>query len=176
MAPSSPVPAPPAQRARISPHETINATFGGHANGFKIIVTYGRPYTKDPKTGAPRVVWGDLVPWDQPYRLGSDEATVLLTPKDLVIGSTTIPAGAYALYMKPSEKGPSRLVFSTNIAKWGIPVDTTHDFATVDLKKDTLATPVDQLTLWIGKDPAGGGVLKICWETTQYSVHFDFKP
>jgi len=54
-------------------------------------------------------------------------------------------------------------------------VDETHDLARVDMKKGTLEKPVDQLTLAIEKDPAGGGVLKIMWETTQFSVPFTVK-
>jgi hypothetical protein len=65
-----------------------------------------------------------------------------------------------------------KLAFSTNIGKWGVPVDETHDLARVDLTKDTLEKPVDQLTLAVENNPAGGGVLKIMWENTQFSVAF----
>lgn len=122
------------------------------------------------------MIWGDLVPWDKAYRLGADEATLLITQQPLQIGETTIPAGAYTLYMVPSEKGASKLAFSTNIGKWGIPVDETHDLARVDMKKDAIEQPVDQLTMAINKDSAGaGGVIKISWEKTQFSVPFTVK-
>jgi hypothetical protein len=161
-----------AQQKRISPHETISTVIGDRRTGDRITITYGRPYTKDPKTGEPRKIWGGLVPWDKADRLGADEATLLITQKPIMIGGATIPAGAYTLYTVPSENGPTKLAFSTNIGKWGIPVDVTHDLVRVDLKKDTLDKPVDQLTLAVEKDPAGGGVLKIMWETTQFSVPF----
>lgn len=157
-----------------SPHETTSMTIGGRT-GPRVTITYGRPYTKDPKTGEPRKIWGALVPWDKAYRLGSDEATLLLTQAPLVIGATTIPAGAYTLYLVPSETGASKLAFSTNIGKWGVPVDEAHDLARVDLKKDAVESVVDQLTLAVENDPAGGGVLKITWENTQFSVHFTTK-
>jgi hypothetical protein len=157
-----------------SPHETTSTTIGGRG-GPRVTITYGRPYTKDPKTGEPRKVWGGLVAWDKAYRLGSDEATLLLTQAPLVIGETTIPAGAYTLYLVPSETGASKLAFSTNIGKWGVPVDETKDLARVDLKKETVATAVDQLTIAVENNPAGGGVLKITWENTQFSVAFTTK-
>jgi hypothetical protein len=161
-----------AQQKRISPHETISAVIGERRTGNRITITYGRPYTKDPKTGEPRKIWGGLVPWDKADRLGADEATLLITQQPILIGGTTIPAGAYTLYTVPSENGPMKLAFSTNIGKWGVPVDETHDLARVDLKKDTLEKPVDQLTLAVENNPAGGGVLKIIWENTQFSVAF----
>jgi hypothetical protein len=156
----------------ISPHETISTVIGERRTGNRITITYGRPYTKDPKTGEPRKIWGGLVPWGKADRLGADEATLLITQQPILIGGTTIPAGAYTLYTVPSENGPTQLAFSTNIGKWGVPVDETHDLARVDLKKDTLEKPVDQLTLAVENNPAGGGVLKIMWENTQFSLDF----
>jgi DUF2911 family protein len=155
-----------AQQARKSPHETISRVIGDN----RVTITYGRPYTKDPGTGAPRAIWGGLVPWDSPYRLGADEATLLTTEKPIMIGDAMVPAGAYTLYMVPSESGASKLAISTNIGKWGVPVDTGHDLARTDLTKSALDKPVDQLTLAIEKDGAGGGTLKIMWETTQFAV------
>lgn len=154
---------------RKSPHETTSARFGPD----RVTVVYGRPYTKSPTTGEMRQIWGGLVPWDKPYRLGADEATLLLTTKPLVFGTTVVQPGAYTLYQIPSESGTSKLVFSSAIGKWGVPVDTKHDVASIDLTKSALAEPVHQLTIAIGKDAAtGGGVLRIEWENTEFSAPF----
>lgn len=167
-------PTPP-PRARVSPHETIQTVIGGRG-GNRVTLTYGRPYSKDPKSGEIRKIWGNLVKWDKADRLGADEATLLLTQKPLVFGTTEIPAGAYTLYIVPSENGTSQLAFSSNLGKWGVPVDETKDVARVDLKKDTIAQSVDQLTLAIVNDQAtGGGVITIQWETTQFSAPFTVK-
>jgi hypothetical protein len=155
-----------AQQARKSPHETVSAVLGGN----RVTITYGRPYTRDPKTGEPRVIWGGLVGWDKADRLGADEATLLTTQEALLVGNVTVPAGAYTLYTIPSATGPSRLAISKDVGKWGVPVDETHDLARVEMKKDVLETPVDQLTISIDKEAGGGGTLKIRWETTQFSV------
>lgn len=151
-----------------SPHETTGAVIDGN----RVTITYGRPYTKAPRTGEARKIWGSLVPYGQPWRMGSDEATTLITQKPLVIGGTNIPAGVYALYMMPSETGTSQLVFSTGLGGWGIPVDTKHDFAKVDLTKASLDTPVDQFTMAVSRNPSGGGLIKLSWENTAYSVAF----
>ena len=158
-----------------SPHETTSTVIGDRRTGNRITLTYGRPFSKDPKTGEPRKIWGALVPWEKAYRLGSDEATLLITQQPLLIGETTIPAGAFTLYLVPSENGSSKLVFSTNLGKWGVPVDEAHDLARVELKKAPLEKSVDQLTLAIENDPAGGGILKIMWENTGFSVPFTVK-
>jgi len=157
-----------AQRARLSPHETVSAVIDGN----RVTVTYGRPYTKNPRTGEVRKIWGGLVPYGKPWRMGADEATLLITQKPIELGGKTIPAGAFTLYMMPEENGTSQLAFSTNIGGWGIPVDQSHDLARVDLKKEALDKPVDQFTVAIAKTSAGGGELKLMWEDTQFSVPF----
>jgi Protein of unknown function (DUF2911) len=156
-----------AQERRVSPHETFNA----RVSGDRITVTYGRPYTVKPGTTEVRKIWGGLVPWGEPWRMGADEATLLITQKPLVFGDKTIPAGAYTLYMVPQENGSSQLAFSSALGGWGIPVNTDHDVARVDLTKTDLDAPVNQFTMAISKN-SGGGVLKLSWETTAYSVPF----
>ena len=156
-----------------SPHETTSTVIGDRRTGDRITLTYGRPYSADPKTGEKRKIWGALVPWDKPYRLGADEATLLITQQPLQFGPTRIPAGAYTLYLVPSASGTTQLAFSSAIGKWGVPVDTSHDVARVDMTRSALPTPVDQLTLGTRKDPAtGGGALTVRWETTEFAAPF----
>jgi hypothetical protein len=159
-----------AQRPRVSPHETTSAVIDGN----RVTLVYGKPYSKDPKSGETRKIWGTLVPNGKAWRLGADEATLLLTQQPLVIGETTIPPGAYTLYMVPDETG-AKLAFSTKLGQWGIPVDEKHDLARVDLKKEALEKPADQLALAVEKNPSGGGVVKIMWEDTQFSLPFTVK-
>src|ERR1039458_6276309 len=155
----------------VSPHETVSATIGGNA----VKITYGRPFSKKPGTDTVRVVWGTLVPWDKAWRLGADLGTTLVCGKGIVLGGTTVPAGTYTLYMIPSEKGTSKLAISKTTGKWGIPVDEKNDLARVDLKNAPLDPQVDQLTLSVAAAGAGG-VIKIQWEKTQYSVEFTNAP
>jgi len=165
----SPLPAW-AQRPRTSPHETINGRFDNSL----VTITYGRPLSKNPRGGEIRKIWGALVPYGKAWRLGADEATILLTEKPLQFGDTTIPAGAYTLYMVPEENG-GKLAFSKNLGGWGIPVDEKQDLARVDLKKEALEKPNEQLAIALDKDPSGGGIIKIMWEGAQYSTPFTVK-
>ena len=166
-----------AQRARTSPHETVSTVIGERRTGCRVTITYGRPYTKDPRSGEARKIWGGLVPYDKSWRLGADEATTLITQQPLVFGETTIPAGAYTLYMVPSESGASKLAFSSRLGQWGIPVDESHDVGRVDLKKDPLDKPLDQFTITVENNSGqpNSGVLKFKWESTEYSVPFTVK-
>jgi hypothetical protein len=156
-----------AQQKRVSPHETVSAVI----DGSRVTVTYGRPYTKSPKTGETRKIWGGLVPYGQVWRTGADEATTLITQKPLVFGDTTVPAGAYTLWTLPAEDGSAKLIINKQIGQWGVgpgSYDEKNDVARVDLKKDALVTPVDQLTIAVSKP----GLFKLSWENIQYSAAF----
>jgi hypothetical protein len=160
-----------AQQKRLSPHETISGVIDGN----RVTVVYGRPYTKSPKTGEVRKIWGTLVPYGQVWRTGADEATLLITQKPIVFGETTIPAGAYTLRTLPAEDGSAKLIINKQIGQWGVgnnSYDEKEDLARVDLKKDAVDAPVDQFTMAVEKNPSGGGLLKMTWENTQYSAPF----
>ncbi len=169
---ADPVAAPAPARGRTSPHDTISARIDGNV----VMLVYGRPYSKDPKSGELRKIWGTLVPFDKVWRTGSDEATLLITQQAIELGGTLIPAGIYSLYTLPAADGSAKLLVNKLYAQWGAnPYDEKQEFARVDLKKDTLATQVDQFTMAIEKNPAGGGVIKLAWESTQFSVPFTVK-
>jgi hypothetical protein len=148
------------EKQRVSPHETVNGTVGDA----KITIVYGRPYSKDPKSGEKRKIWGGLVPFGKVWRMGADEATLLTTDKDITIGGTAVPAGKYSLYLLPAEGG-SKLIVNKQTGQWGTKYDESQDLVRIDLKKQAADKPVDQFTIAID-----GGMLKLMWEDTQYSA------
>jgi Protein of unknown function (DUF2911) len=158
------VPLSAVQQQRASPHETVNATVADA----KISIIYGRPNAKG------RPIFGKLVPWGTAWRAGADEATTLVTDKALDFGGTNVPAGKYTLYLIPEEKSGSKLAISKTVGKWGIPVDTKNDLAQVDAKMEAVGTKVEQFTIAIDK-AGNGGVIKMTWENTQFSVPFEVK-
>src|ERR1043166_7578775 len=79
---------------RVSPHETVKATIDGN----ELTIVYGRPYSKKPGGTEIRKIWGGLVPWNEAWRIGADEATLLTTKSPIVIGAMAVPAGTYSLY------------------------------------------------------------------------------
>ena len=167
-----------AQQNRTSPHETISRAIDGN----RITIVYGRPYSKNPKGDDIRKIWGVLVPYGQIWRTGADEATLLITQQPIVLGDTTVPAGAYTLWTLPAEDGAAKLIVNKQIGQWGINprhpkqvYDESLDVVRIDLKKDPLEKTVGQFTMVVDKNPAGGGVLKLQWENTQFSVPFTVK-
>src|SRR5438270_1220123 len=115
------------KKPRVSPHETTKATIQGN----EITIVYGRPYTKDPKTGEKRKIWGSLVPFGKVWRLGADEATLLTTQQPIELGGKPIPAGTYSLFMLPRADGAS-LIVNKQTGQSGTKYDEKQDLVRVD--------------------------------------------
>lgn len=139
-------------------------------------IYYSRPAIKS-AAGEVRKIWGGLVPWGTVWRLGANQAVLLVSQSTLQFGSITIPAGtAVTMYMLPVENGASKLIISKQIGQAGADYDEKQDLGRIDLKKDQLTETVDRLILALEMNQAGGGgTFKIAWENTQFSVPFTVK-
>lgn len=161
-----------APAGRLSPHETAT----GRVDGANVLIVYGRPHLKDPKSGAERTVWGgQLVPADKIWRTGADEATLLITQKPLVFGTTTVPAGVYSLFTAYAADGSAKLVVNRKIGQWGIgpgAYEAAQDVVEVPMTKTSLPAPAEQFTMAVAKNPAGGGAIELMWADTQYAAPF----
>ena len=180
--PAKKQPAPPIPGAGTggnTPHATTSTVVGpNRKDGSRVTISYGRPMAVHPrKGGEPRKIWGELVKWEKADRLGADEATTIITQHALQIGAATIPAGIHTLYIIPSESGVSKLAFSKKVGDWGVPVDETADLVRVDLTKEALAEPVNQLTIAIDNGPPASltGTIRIEWEKTKFTLPFAVK-
>ena len=169
---TAPAAATAAPAGRVSPPDTTSQRIDGN----RVTLIYSRPHSQDPKTGAMRKIWGGLVPYGEVWRTGANEATLLITQQPIVIGAVTLPGGGYTLYTLPAADGSAKLLINKKLGQWGAdPYDASQEFARVDLTKEVLPASVDQFTMSIDKNPAGGGVLRMKWENTGYSVPFTVK-
>ena len=112
------------------------------------------------------------------WRAGANSATTLIVDGKVKIGDVTVPSGAYTLFADISDQNNWTLIISKKTGQWGIPYnedsEKANELARVDLKKSTLDKTVDQFTMAIETE-AGGGLLKMSWENTQYSIPFTVK-
>ncbi len=83
------------------------------------------------------------------------------------------------MFTVPNEDGTAKLIINKKTGQWGIPYneesEKANELARVDLKKADLDKAVDQFTMAIDSEASGGGVVKMQWEKTQYSVAFTVK-
>ncbi len=142
----------------LSPTDSINTSVAGAA----VAVRYSRPSTRG------RAIFGNVVPWNQVWRTGANQATVFETSADLVMAGTPVPAGKYSLWTLPSPGG-WKLIVNKNTGQWGTDYNAQYDLARLDMTVEQLPQPVERFT--IGIEPKGsGGVLRLEWEKTRASV------
>ena len=145
---------------QLSPRDTVRATIGNA----HLVIDYGRPHKRG------REIFGGVVPWGEVWRTGANAATGLTTDADLKVGGTIIPKGSYTLWSLPSKNG-AKLIVNSQTGQWGTDYHADKDFARLDLATEALAQPVETFTIAV--DPAaGGGVLRLRWDRTQYSLPF----
>jgi hypothetical protein len=145
---------------RPSPPAQASWDLGG---GKSVTIDYSSPRAKG------RKIYGELVPFGQVWRTGANEATALVTPVDLTIGGTAVPAGSYTLFTVPS-KDKWALVISKKTGEWGTDYPgQSNDLARVDMKVSVLPSPVENFTISFEKAGSGAN-LNIDWESTRASV------
>src|SRR2546430_1342584 len=122
----------------LSPPDSVRARVAGTS----IAVWYSRPSMRG------RVIFGNVVPWNQVWRTGANQATIFETGADLVVAGTTVPAGKYSLWTLPSQSG-WKLIVHTNTRPWGAEYDTPDDLARLDLKVGAPPQPVGAVPITI---------------------------
>lgn len=156
-----------AQQPPISPRESVAARI----DGSDITIVYGRPQIRDPRTGAPRKIWGGLVPYGKVWRTGANEATTLTTTWDLEFGGQRLPAGTYSLFTLPNES-KGQLIVNRQTGQWGTQYDESQNVLKVEMTRQPLSSPVQQFTIVIERRSEGGGVLRFRWADAEYSLPF----
>jgi DUF2911 family protein len=150
-----------AQRARVSPHETVS----GSVDGAAVTIVYGRPSMRG------RTIFGALVPFDRVWCPGADEATTLESSVPLQIGGLHVPTGPHTLWMLPARDAWT-LIISKQRSGFHTYYPADQDLGRVPLRKRELDAPVEQLTFAVTPAAGGGGELAMRWERTEVSAPF----
>lgn len=77
-----------------------------------ITITYHSPAVKE------RKIWGALVPFDQVWRAGANENTIVEFAHDVSVEGEALTAGRYGLYMVPKNNSVD-IIFSKATQNWG---------------------------------------------------------
>ncbi|HYM59573.1 MAG TPA: DUF2911 domain-containing protein [Thermoanaerobaculia bacterium] len=93
---------------RPSQHATVSQTIGLT----DVTITYSRPGVKA------RQIWGGLVPYDQVWRTGANEATQIVFSDDVTINGQPLPKGSYSLHTIPG-KDTWTIIINTDDKQWG---------------------------------------------------------
>lgn len=122
-------------------------------------IIYSRPKKND------RVIFGNLVPYNEVWRTGANEATEITFYEDVLFNELEIEAGTYTLYTIP-EKEKWTIILNENINVWGAyNYDETFDVARTDVPTKNTAATVEDFSITF-KPSDGGSDLLMGWDDT----------
>jgi len=149
-----------------SPEQTITHTTSKQTN---FTVFYNRPYKKG------RTIFGDLVPFDQVWRTGANEATTFTTDKDIQVDGTTLPAGTYTLWTIPG-KNSWKVIFNNANYSWGVQLtngkpsyDSSYDVLTIEVPTQALLNVVEQFSIYF-QEAKDFTILYLAWDRTAIAI------
>jgi hypothetical protein len=93
---------------RVSQKATVMQTVGLT----DVTIMYCRPGVKE------RVIWGGLVPYDQVWRTGANEATTITFSQAVKIDGKPLPAGTYSIHTIPGRTSWT-VIFNKAAEQWG---------------------------------------------------------
>jgi len=133
------------------------------SDGKTITVDYSSPRVKG------RKIFGELVPYDEVWRTGANDATTFVTTANLTIGSVSVPAGNYTMFTVPNQDKWT-LIINKQTGEWGIPYKYESDeLGRTDMKVSKTPAPVENFTIAFDQ-MSSSCTLNLSWENTQASV------
>lgn len=118
----------------------------GNINGANISINYSSPSVKG------RKIWGELVPFNQVWRAGANNATTFETDKDLTIEGSKLPAGKYSFFVIPNEK-ECIIIFNKEVKQWGAyKYKEKEDQLRVTVKQKSVDSNTESLVYTINKN------------------------
>ena len=145
--------------AQLSPRKNTSVTIAGK----KITVGFGAPSMRG------RKVMGALVPYNEVWCAGANDATSLDTDADLDIAGMKVPKGSYTLWTLPSAK-EWLLIVNKETGQWHTEYNPAHDFGRVRMERKSLPGAVEVMRWDLTSVSGNQGRLTLAWENTEVSV------
>ena len=151
---------------RPSPKSSVMQTVGLT----DMTIVYSRPGVKG------RPIWGTLVPYDQVWRTGANEATTIAFSDDVDINGQKLPAGKYSLHTIPG-RDQWTIIFNKVADQWGsFKYDEKQDALRVTAKPEK--SPFHEwLTFEVPELSSDTAKVVIAWENlgVPFTVHTNTK-
>ena len=118
-------------------------------------VIYSRPQLQR------RALFNEILKFNEPWRLGANEASEISFYKPVTIQGKKIAAGRYTIYGIPH---PDKwtIILNTNIDTWGLKQDTTKDVAKFEIPVSGNGTSLEYFTMVFEKTDNGANLV-IAW-------------
>lgn len=152
----------PAPEPRPSPLAVAQLTLD---DGTYVKVHYSSPRMRG------REIFGGLVPLNEVWRFGANEATELTTTGPIEFGGENLPAGTYALFAVPGEETWT-IIVNSGLGQWGaFSYSEDDDVLRIEVPAETTEKSHEAFTIRFDEAEGGSGAnLVAVWADRQISV------
>lgn len=131
-------------------------------NGAEVSVSYCQPSKKG------RVIFGELVPYNEVWRTGANEATVFKTTKPIQFGSETLEAGSYSIFTIPTPTDWT-VIFNQETGQWGTQYNEKDDVLRVKASTEPTSETREILEIFFDES---NPQLVLTWDSTKVTLPF----
>jgi len=148
----------PQQSPKASVAYTIGLT--------EVKIEYGAPAVKD------REIWGRVVPYNEVWRAGANQATTISFSTDVNMEGQTLRAGKYALFLIPRETEWT-VIFNRKHDQWGAyTYDETADEIRFTVEPKMNEAVQERLLYSIHDMKSDMGYIKLSWDRMRLFMRF----
>ncbi|MBO9593750.1 MAG: DUF2911 domain-containing protein [Niabella sp.] len=165
--PYEPVDVSPLDMSYYPVHYPLQKMSGSTKEKPVMRVIYSRPHLQG------RSLFGSVLKYDQPWRMGANEATELDVFSPVYLNNKKIQPGRYTLYSIPHEKSWT-IVLNSSLDTWGLRQDSTQDLLRVEVPATSHNPMVEYFTM-VFRQAATGANLIIAWGETLVTLPFVIK-
>jgi len=132
-------------------------------------IVYGQPHKRD------RTIFGNVVPYDQVWRTGANEATEITRTKDIMFGGKTLDAGTYALFSIPHNDDHWTIILNDALGQWGaFDYEETNDVMRIQAPAMQQQKPTETFTIQFSDIEQNYTNIVMQWDTTMVKIPIEF--
>jgi len=126
-----------------------------------VTLEYSRPAMRG------REIFGNLVPFNERWRTGANNNTIISFDTDVSVDGKSLPAGTYSIYTVPKQD-EWEVIFYKDANNWGLPEKWDESKVALKATAETMELPFDMETFTIGLDELknDSAVLHFIWDNT----------
>ncbi|MGZ5255339.1 MAG: DUF2911 domain-containing protein [Flavitalea sp.] len=120
-------------------------------------------YSRPARNG--RAIFGEIVKYGKPWRLGANEATEIEFFRDVLIQGKDISKGKYTLYCIPFEER-WELILNSSLYTWGLKINPSADLEKFSVRTESLPFTMEYLSMQFIPSE-NHFALQISWDKTK---------
>jgi len=128
-------------------------------------------YSRPQKQGRP--IFGGLVKYDTPWRLGANESTEIEFFTAATVAGKTVKAGRYVLYCIPQETKWT-FVLNSNLYSWGLEQNKLKDLMQFEVPVEKTNLAIEYFTIACEKKSEKSTALIFLWDDVKANLPVSF--